>query len=67
MVVVPLFFLKIDGDSLKEFASVQAEDGITVREFDKKGNEKIIFQDTTNKSSYIRFKTYKPLKEYNEY
>jgi hypothetical protein len=60
-------FLKIDGDSLKEFASVQAEDGITVREFDKKGNEKIIFQDTTNKSSYIRFKTYKPLKEYNEY
>lgn len=60
-------FLKIDGDSLKEFASVQAEDGVTVREFDKKGNEKIIFQDTTNKASYIRFKTYKPLKEYEDY
>ncbi len=60
-------FLKISGDSLKEFASVEAMDGITVREFDKYGKEKIIFQDTTNKAGYIRFKTYKPLKEYDEY
>lgn len=60
-------FLKINGDSLKEFASVEAMDGITVREFDKYGMEKIIFQDTTNKADYIRFKTYIPLKEYDHY
>lgn len=59
-------FLKISGDSLKEFASVDVMDGITVREFDKNGKEKIIFQDTTNKDDYIRFKTYKPLKEYDD-
>lgn len=60
-------FLRISGDSLKEFASVEAMDGITVREFDKNGKEKIIFEDTTNKAAYIRFRTYKPLKEYDEY
>jgi len=60
-------FLKISGDSLKEFASVEAMDGFTVKEIDKNGKEKIIFQDTTNKAAYIRFKTYKPLKEYDEY
>ena len=48
-------FLKLSGDSLRKFASVEAMDGITVREIDKKGKEKIIFQDNTNKSSYIRF------------
>jgi len=58
-------FLRIKGDSLKEFASVEAFEGITIREFDKNGKEKIIYQDTANKASYIRFKTYKPLKEYD--
>lgn len=57
-------FLKIHGDSLKEIARVDAMDGITVREIDKKGTEKIIFQDTSSKVGYNRFKTYKPLKEY---
>lgn len=60
-------FLKISGDSLMEFARVDAMDGITVWEYDKKGKEKIIFQDTTNKATYIRFKNYKPLKEYADY
>lgn len=60
-------FLKISGDSLMEFARVEAMDGITVWEYDKKGKEKIIFQDTTNKTTYIRFKNYKPLKEYADY
>jgi hypothetical protein len=60
-------FLKISGDSLKEFASVEAMDGITVREFDKKGKEKIIFQDMKNQATYIRFKTYNPLKAYDDY
>ncbi len=60
-------FLRISNDSLIEFASVEAMNGVTVREFDKNGKEKIIFQDTTNKADYIRFKTYKPLKEYDDY
>jgi len=60
-------YLKIRGDSLKVFASVEASDGITVREFDTNGKEKIIFKDTTNKASYIRFKTYKPLRRYDVY
>lgn len=60
-------FLKINGDSLKEFASVEAYNGLTVKEFDRNGKEKILFQDTTNKVNYIRFKTYKPLKKYDEY
>lgn len=60
-------FLRISGDSLKEFASVEAMDGVTVREIDRNGKEKIIFQDMKNKAAYIRFKTYKPLKEYDEY
>lgn len=60
-------FLKISGDSLMEFARVEAMDGITVWEYDKKGKENIIFQDTTNKTTYIRFKNYKPLKAYADY
>ena len=60
-------FLRISGDSLKEFASVEAMEGVTVKEIDRNGKEKIIFQDTANKAAYIRFKTYKPLKEYDEY
>lgn len=60
-------FLKISGDSLKEFASAEAMDGLTVREFDKNGKGKIIFRDTAYKNNYIRFKTYKPLTAYDEY
>lgn len=60
-------FLRISGDSLKEFASVEAMDGVTVKEIGKNGKEKIIYQDTTYKANYIRFKTYNPLKEYEEY
>lgn len=60
-------FLQISGDSLREFASVEAMDGVTVREIGQNGKEKIIFQDTTNKAGYLRFKTYKPLKEYDDY
>jgi hypothetical protein len=58
-------YLRVKGDSLKEFASVEAFEGLTVREYDKNGKEKIIYQDTSNKAAYIRFKTYKPLKEYD--
>ena len=55
-------FLKIQGDRLKEFASVELFDGLTVTEYDKTGKEKIILRDSTNKAGYIRYKNYKPSK-----
>lgn len=58
-------FLKINGDSLREFASVELMDGLTVKTYDKNGTETIILQDTTNKAGYIRYKNFKPLKEYD--
>jgi hypothetical protein len=60
-------FLNITGDSLKEFASVKLFYGLTVSTYDKNGKEKIILQDTTNKAGYIRYKNYRPLREYGVY
>jgi hypothetical protein len=54
-------FLKIKGDSLIEFAGVSLDDSLTVYEIDKKGQRKIIKQDTAAEWRYIRFKNYKPL------
>ncbi len=59
-------FLKIKRDSLIEFASVELMDGLTVKTY-KNGTERIIFQDTSNKAGYIRYKNFKPLKEYESY
>lgn len=59
-------FLKISGDSLKQFASVELFDGLYVRTYDELGKEKIIFEDTTHKGEYERYKNYNPLKEYEE-
>ena len=60
-------FLNIDGDSLKEFASVDLDNGLTVSTYDRNGKEKIIMTDKTNKADYIRYKNFKPLKEYDNY
>ena len=60
-------FLNISGDSLKEFASVELFDGLTVSTYDKNGKEKVILQDTTNKAGYLRYKNFRPLKEYDDY
>ena len=59
-------FLNIQGDSLKEFARVELFDGLTVSTYDRKGKEKIIFKDTANKAGYIRYKNFRPLKEYDD-
>lgn len=58
-------FLKINGDSLNEFASVELMDGITVKEINKNGKDSIIFHDRKRKDEFIRFKSYKPLKKYD--
>ena len=60
-------FLNIEGDSLKMFASVELSDGLTVKTYDKNGNDKIIKEDKTNKAGYIRYQNYNPLIEYNSY
>jgi hypothetical protein len=60
-------FLSIEGDSLKEFASVELNDGLTVSTYDKSGKEKIIMTDKTNKAGYVRYKNFKPLKVYDNY
>jgi|SRR5688572_8655406 len=60
-------FLNIRGDSLKEFANVELADGLTVTTYDKNGKEKIILKDKTYEAGYIRFKNFKPLKEYDNY
>lgn len=60
-------FLTIKADSLVQFASVELMDGLTVRTFDKQGNETIILQDTTNKAENIRYKNFNPLKEYTSH
>jgi hypothetical protein len=59
-------FLNIKGDSLKEFASVQLFEGLTVATYDKNGKRKIIMRDKKNAPGYTRFKNFKPLKKYND-
>ena len=58
-------FARIEGDSLKEFASINNDNSRTVYEIDSIGNRKLIRRDTIIDSDdvYIRYKNYKPLKE----
>ena len=59
-------FLRIEDDSLRPFAYVHLGENLIVSEFNKKGQEKVIRQDTANELEYVRFKNYKPLKPYKE-
>jgi hypothetical protein len=60
-------FLNIRGDSLKMFANVELNNGLTVSTYDRDGKEKIILKDKTNEAGYIRYKNFRPLKEYGNY
>lgn len=59
-------FLKINGDSLKQFASVELSNGLYVKTYNELGKEKLIFRNKKYKGEYERFKNYKPLKKYQE-
>lgn len=59
-------FLRLSGDSLVKFASVELYEGLTVSTYDQAGNETIIFQDSTVKGNLARYKNYKPVQEYGE-
>lgn len=60
-------FLKIKGDSLREFAGVDLDNSLTVYTIDQNGKQKIIRKDKTTKWNYVRFKNYKPLIPYDNY
>ena len=58
-------FAKIEGDSLKEFASVHNDSHRTIYEIDEFGKEKLIRKDKINPEDvYIRYSNFNPLKEY---
>ncbi len=60
-------FVRIKGDSLKEFASVHSDSHRTVYEIDEFGKEKLLKKDKIAlEKVYIRYINYKPLKEYIE-
>ncbi len=61
-------FARLKGDSLIEFASVHNDNNRTVYEIDKFGREKLLRKDTiiNNENVYVRYRNYKPLKEYIE-
>lgn len=58
-------FLNIEGDSLKEFASVELVDSLIITTYDKRGKPKIKKQSITNEAPYTRYKNFNPLKEYS--
>jgi len=60
-------FLKLQADKLKEFASVELYDGLTVTTYNSKGKERIIYRDKKVKDIFIRYKNYLPLKQYKDY
>lgn len=59
-------FAKIENDSLKEFANVELfDERIIIKIIDKNGKEKTTRDEKyKSKESYIRFKNYSPLTEY---
>ena len=59
-------FLKIYGDSLREFAGVDLDNSLTVYTVDKNGKQKIIRKDKTTQWNYVRFKNYNPLIPYDK-
>jgi len=58
-------FLKIEGDSLREFAGVSSSGGIReVYTIDRKGQQTIIRRDSiADEDQFIRYSNFKPLKE----
>ena len=60
-------FLKIELDSLKEFASVDLGDKINIQLVDKNGDRTYLVKDKKNNfEPYTRFKNFRPLEEFSE-
>jgi len=57
----------MNGDRLKEFASVHNDSHRTIYEMDLYGNKNLLSREKINPEDvYIRYINYNPLKEYNE-
>jgi hypothetical protein len=55
-------FLKIEKDSLREFASVNLDDKINIQLIDKNGNRRYLIKNKKNTFDlYTRFKNFSPL------
>ena len=54
-------FLRIKGDSLVEFASLELDNDLRVYEIDKSGRRKMIREQKNTAMYYVRFSNYKPL------
>lgn len=58
-------FLRISGDSLREFAQVELFEGLTVTTIDPHGTRRVIHRDTSEHGTFVRYKNFAPL-EVNE-
>lgn len=54
-------FLRLQGDSLFMFATVDLDEGVEVTTFDNDPAGRVIHRDTTYEGGYIRFGNYSPL------
>jgi hypothetical protein len=59
-------FLKLEKDSLREFASVERCDSLIVSTCDRKGREKVILAKKADRDDFTRYKNYRPLRAYDE-
>ncbi len=59
-------FLRLHNDELREFATINADNELVVSEYDKDGNETVIYRKKRNKAFYVRYKNYKPLTPYDQ-
>lgn len=59
-------FLKIEKDTLREFASVDQCDSLIVSTYDKTGKEKVILRKNGGRGDFTRYKNYRPLQVNND-
>ena len=60
-------FLRITGDSLQEFATVELSEGLTVTTIDRHGKRRVIKRDTSEHESFVRYKNFAPLERDDGY
>lgn len=57
-------FLKLQADSLHEFASVEQGDDIIASIYNQKGKQRVILKKKNTYNGFMEFKNYRPLKVY---
>ncbi len=59
-------FLKLEKDTLREFASVDRCDSLIVSTYNRKGTAKVILARKADRDEFVRYKNYRPLEEGDE-